>query len=103
MLTVTGFRSASTPRPAADVNRQIAQERKEADAAESERVEGLWDRAEEHATRKEGDFSLAWQSVPGVSEKHIFGFYERHATRVRGTKMRATIDVALFGFLFNVF
>ncbi|CAM9339744.1 unnamed protein product, partial [Laminaria digitata] len=55
---------------------------KEADAAESARVEALWDRAEEHATRKGGDFSLAWQQVPGVSEKHLFGFYERHATRL---------------------
>lgn len=45
-------------------------------------MKAIWDRAEEHATRKGGDFSLAWQQIPGVSEKHLFGFYERHATRV---------------------
>lgn len=68
--------------PPSPVTRQLLEGCKEADAAESARVEALWDRAEETATRKGGDFSLAWQRVPGVSENHLFGFYDRHAVRV---------------------
>lgn len=65
-------------------DRLLLEEGKSAEAQERERVEALWDEAEQHAGRKGGDFSLAWQQVPSVSEEHIFGFHERHGgTRVR--------------------
>ena len=77
---------SSTPPPSA--TRQLFEDFREGNAEELARVNALWDRAEEHAIRKGGDFSLAWQQVPGVSEKHLFGFYERHAIRVSFTALR---------------
>lgn len=65
-------------------DRLLLEEGESEENKERKRVEALWDEAEQHAERKGGDFSLAWQQVPSVSEKHIFGFHERHGgTRVR--------------------
>lgn len=69
----------------AQFDRLLLEEGKSAEIKEAERVQGLWDEAEQHAARKAGDFSLAWKQVPSVSESHIFGFPERNrGTRVRG-------------------
>lgn len=65
-------------------DRLLLEEGESEESKEIKRVEGLWDEAEQHAGRKGGDFSMAWLQVPGVSERHIFGFHERHGgTRVR--------------------
>ena len=47
------------------------------------RVQALWDEAEEHAVKKGGRLSIAWQELSVVSEKHLFGFFARHGIRVR--------------------
>lgn len=65
-------------------DRLLLEEGESAESKERRRVEAVWDEAEQHAWRKGGDFSVAWQRVPSVSEKHIFGFHERHGgKRVR--------------------
>ncbi|CAM9129395.1 unnamed protein product [Ectocarpus sp. 12 AP-2014] len=64
-------------------DRLLLEEGKSAEIKEAERVQSLWDEAEQHAARKEGDFSLAWKQVPSVSESHIFGFPARNGgTRI---------------------
>lgn len=68
----------------AHFDRLLLEEGESAESQERKRVKALWDEAEQHAGRKGGDFSLAWQQVPSVSEEHIFGFHERHGgMRVR--------------------
>lgn len=65
-------------------DRLLLEEGENAEAKERRRLEALWGEAEQHAARKGGDFSLAWLEVPSVSERHLFGFHERHGgTRVR--------------------
>lgn len=65
-------------------DRLLVEEGENAEAKEKRRLEALWDEAEQHAARKGGDFSMAWLQVPSVSERHLFGFHERHGgTRVR--------------------
>ncbi len=65
-------------------DRLLLEEGESAEAKERRRVQAVWDEAEQHAGRKGGDFSVAWLQVPGVSEKHLFGFHERHGgMRVR--------------------
>eukprot|EP00752_Nemacystus_decipiens_P010775 g9584.t1 len=59
-------------------DRLLLEEGESAEKQERERVQALWDEAEQHAGRKGGDFSLAWLQVPSVSEEHVFGFHERH-------------------------
>ncbi|CAM9498728.1 unnamed protein product, partial [Ectocarpus fasciculatus] len=67
----------------AHFDRLLLEEGKSAEIKEAERVQGLWDEAEQHAARKGGDFSLAWKQVPSVSESHLFGFPERNGgTRI---------------------
>lgn len=62
---------------------QLKKEANGTAAQEANRVDALWDKAEEHAVRKQGDMSLAWQTVQGVSEKHLYNFHDRHRIRVR--------------------
>lgn len=57
------------------------------------KLQALWGHAENHAVRKGGRFSMAWQEIPGVSEDHLFKFHERHGIRVRvSTKERISVD-----------
>lgn len=60
------------------MKRKLLEERSCADATEGDRVQAVWDEAERHAAEKGGDLSIAWQHVPGVSEKHVFGFDGRN-------------------------
>eukprot|EP00903_Cladosiphon_okamuranus_P016231 g14974.t1 len=69
-------------------DRLLLEEGENAEAQERKRVEALWDEAEQHARRKGGDFSLSWQQVPSLSEKHIFGFHERNGgTRIMNLRL----------------
>lgn len=63
---------------------QLLEEAVADEAREAKRVSALWDDACDHAVRKQGHMALAWQVVQGVSEKHLYGFHDRHGMRVRG-------------------